>query len=88
MVDWEPYSDQAEGRDQDPHYICNGVPTCHLVCLSGVLCQQVPWPCHVQLLSPGGGCPSATPPRPPPPTHTGDLDPSVWVPSSHSHLTV
>lgn len=28
----------------------------------------------------GGGCPSATPPL-------GDLDPSVWVPSSRSHLT-
>lgn len=48
-----------------------------------VLCQRVPWPCRVQLLSAGGGCPSATP-HPP----TGDLDPSVWVPSSRSHLTV
>lgn len=83
MLDWEPYSGQVEGRDQDPHSICNGVPMCHLVCLTGVLCRQVPWQCHVQLLSPGGGCPSATPLP-----STGDLDPSVWVPSSHSHLTV
>lgn len=82
MLDWEPYSGQAEGRNQNPHSLCNGVPIA-LVCLTGAPCWQPPWPCCVQLLAPGGGCPSPTP-RP----STGDLDPSVWVPSSRSHLTV
>lgn len=69
MLDWEPYSGQAEGRGQDSHNICSGVPMCCPVCLTGVLCWQVPWPCCVQLLSLRGGCPSATP-TPPPATLT------------------
>lgn len=44
MLDWEPYSGQAEGRDQDPHSTCNGVPICHLVCLTG--CYAGGFPGH------------------------------------------